>query len=355
VRRTLEGLIVGLVVEGVRVVRRDVIATARDPAGGFARNRSERSTLRDVRPSRVTKDELLVGAVVDRIERRGKRLAIIGADGRALDVHLGMTGMVCVVPARGVLPEHAHVVWTLGEKRKAESTKLKSGGEAPLPVACGDHPPPAPRGEGGSVARGREQGEGVRMVFRDPRRFGGVWTCSSVQDLRERRWGSLGPDALAVTAAELGAALRGSQRGIKAVLLDQTVIAGVGNIYADESLFGARIHPEAVAGELGDAAVARLAEEIRAVLGAAVEAGGSTIRDYAGPEGAEGSYQDRHRVYGKAGQPCPRCRGGVLVGSMVAQRTTTFCPRCQGVLPHRVPTARGHVRRGLGGSGNSSS
>jgi formamidopyrimidine-DNA glycosylase len=337
VRRSLEALVVGRVVESVRVVRRDVIATARDPAGGFARNRSERSTLRGVRPSRVTRHELLAGAVIDRVERRGKRMAIIGADGRALDVHLGMTGMVCVVPARGVLPDHAHVVWTMGIRHQAPGTRHQSKGDTPhlSPKTVTSSPP---RGEAGEAER-------VRMVFRDPRRFGGVWTCSSVQDLLERRWGSLGPDALTVTAAELGAGLEGSHRGIKAALLDQTVIAGVGNIYADESLFGAGIHPEAIAGSLDGGAIARLAEEIRAVLGAAVEAGGSTIRDYAGPDGAEGSYQDRHRVYGKAGQPCPRCRGGVLMGAVVAQRTTTFCPRCQGVLPHRVPTARGHVRR----------
>jgi formamidopyrimidine-DNA glycosylase len=131
VRRSLEALVVGRVVESVRVVRRDVIATARDPAGGFARNRSERSTLRDVRPSRVTKDELLAGAVIDRVERRGKRMAIIGADGRALDVHLGMTGMVCVVPARGVLPEHAHVVWTMGIRHQAPGTRHQSKGDTP--------------------------------------------------------------------------------------------------------------------------------------------------------------------------------------------------------------------------------
>jgi formamidopyrimidine-DNA glycosylase len=194
----------------------------------------------------------------------------------------------------------------------------------------------------------------MRLVFRDARRFGGVWTCGSIEDLRARRWGSLGPDALTIDDTVLAERVRGIRRAIKAVVLDQSVVAGVGNIYADESLFGAGIHPQEIAGDLREAAIARLGAQIRGVLGAAVEAGGSTIRDFAGPDGASGSYQERHAVYGRAGEPCVRC-GETLMGITVAQRTTTFCPRCQGIGPHRVPTGSGHARVRAAGSFRKSS
>jgi len=328
VRRTLESIVVGRTVERVRIVRRDVIATPRDPAGGFARNRSDRSARRDATPSRVTGADLLVGTAIERIDRLGKRLAIIGANGLVLDVHLGMTGMVCVVPARGALPDHAHVVWMIA---------AREANDAPHPGEDADPPP-----QGGREAA-RINNEAARMVFRDPRRFGGVWTCGSIDDLRARRWGELGPDALEIDAADLAERVRGSRRAIKAALLDQSVIAGVGNIYADEALFDAGIHPEAPADGLTRAHLARLAEAIREVLERSIDAGGSTIRDFANPEGAAGSYQDHHAVYGRGGKPCVRCRAS-LVSTTVAQRTTTFCPRCQGIGPHRVPTASGHVR-----------
>ena len=328
VRRTLEGLIVGRVVERVRIVRRDVIATARDPAGGFARNRSERSAKRGVAPSRVTGAELLVGTRIERIERIGKRMAIIGANGRALDVHLGMTGMVCVVAARGALPDHSHIVWTIAAPEMFD---------APHPGEDADPPP-----QGGREAE-RIDPRSFRLVFRDPRRFGGVWTCGSIDDLRERRWGELGPDALTVTDAQLRARVAGSHRAIKAVVLDQSVVAGVGNIYADEALFEAGVHPESLADGLDGEAIDRLCAAIRGVLARAVDAGGSTIRDFAGPAGEAGSYQENHAVYGRAGERCVRC-AETLRGIVVAQRTTTFCPRCQGIGPHRVPTGTGHAR-----------
>lgn len=337
VRRVVEARVVGRVVERVRIVRRDVIATARDPAGGFARNRSARSGQRDARPSRVTMRDLLAGCEIVRVMRRGKRLGIVGrdvedGDERALDVHLGMTGMVCVDSARGVLPKHAHVVWGLkrhqasGTGHQAErvsstphlspKTVTTRHGESSVATSL-------PRGEAGELGA-------VRMVFRDARRFGGIWTCASVEDLLSRRWGSLGPDALGVTDAELGAAMAGSARAVKAVLLDQGAIAGVGNIYADEALFAAGVHPTREAGGLTGREVARVAAEVRRVLAEAVEGGGSTIRDFAGPEGASGSYQGRHAVYGRGGERCARCGRTRLAEITVAQRTTVYCPVCQG-------------------------
>lgn len=290
--------------------------------------------------------ELLGGCEIVRVMRRGKRLGIVGRDveggdgggERALDVHLGMTGMVEVVGADGALPKHAHVVWGLGEKRNAGNGKQRSGEEEGA-VAFGDRNRLGPRHIGEEKAEkthplervGFEaRGTGVRMVFRDARRFGGIWTCASVEDLVERRWGSLGPDALGVTAAELGGAMAGSARAVKAVLLDQASVAGVGNIYADEALFAARVHPEREAGGLTGREVARVAEAVRRVLAEAVEGGGSTIRDFAGPEGVGGSYQGRHAVYGRGGERCPGCKKTALAEITVAQRTTVYCPLCQG-------------------------
>ena len=238
VRRSLESRIVGCTVDRVRILRRDVIATPRDPAGGFARNRSDRAAARGAKPSRLTSSAMLGGATIDRLDRRGKRLAIIAADGRALDVHLGMTGAVMMLGPDEPLPDHTHILWTLGTSRGSHRASH-------------------------------------RMVFRDPRRFGGVWTCASVEDLISRRWATLGPDALTITAAELGARLAGSHRAIKAALLDQSVLAGVGNIYTDEALFRARIHPEADSSALSAPAIEQLAEAIRGILISAVAAGGS--------------------------------------------------------------------------------
>ena len=322
VRRSLESRIVGCTVDRVRILRRDVIATPRDPAGGFARNRSARAAERDTKPTRLTSAAMLAGATIDRLDRRGKRLAIIATDGRALDVHLGMTGAVMMVGADDALPNHTHILWTMGTTGRHRATGIR-------------HQTEKSRSE-----------DGLRLVFRDPRRFGGVWTCASVEDLVSRRWSGLGPDALTITASELGEGLAGSRRAIKAALLDQAVLAGVGNIYADEALFLARIHPEAISSELSDPAIEALAAAIREILVAAVAAGGSTIRDFAMPDGSAGSYQSRHAVYGRAGQPCPRCRREMLVGLTVAQRSTTICPRCQGGDPHRVPRKSGQVPKG---------
>jgi formamidopyrimidine-DNA glycosylase len=138
----------------------------------------------------------------------------------------------------------------------------------------------------------------------------------------------LGPDALEVSGERLFERTRGSARAIKAGLLDQRVLAGVGNIYADESLFLAGIAPRRRAERLSREQCERLAACVRGVLAVAIEAGGSTLRDYVDADGRAGASQFAHRVYGRGGQACVAC-GRVLRSAVVGQRTTVWCGGCQ--------------------------
>lgn len=284
VRRGLARAIMGRRVEFARLLRRDVLRT-RQPPGATA---------------------LLVGGTVRDLLRHGKHLAVVVDDGRSLGVHLGMTGQLLAtrLGEPTTTRNHAHARWVFDD--------------------------------------------GTTLVFRDPRRFGGLWSYSTLDALRAERWAALGPDALRVTTRHLASALAAARRPVKAALLDQTILAGVGNIYADEALFRANIHPARSAASLSTTEVERLTESIRAVLREAVRAGGSTIRDYAGSDGSPGRQQERHLVYGRGGQPCVRC-GTPLTTSLVAQRTTVACRTCQRLptsYPHRsatcLPSAKVH-------------
>ncbi|QLA16051.1 bifunctional DNA-formamidopyrimidine glycosylase/DNA-(apurinic or apyrimidinic site) lyase [Desulfolutivibrio sulfoxidireducens] len=169
--------------------------------------------------------------------------------------------------------------------------------------------------------------DGTALFFQDQRRFG---TCRLLTDLAAWPFfAALGPEPLEMSFAQFDARLGQRSARIKALLLDQTVIAGIGNIYADESLFLAGIRPDAKARDISPARREKLLAVLRATLVRAIEAGGSTIRDYRTPEGLEGGFQNDFQVYGRGGQPCPRCRTPLSV-TRVAGRTSTFCPRCQG-------------------------
>ena len=273
----------------VECVRRSLVATVvgrRITAATLRR----RDVLTVVGTRRAAPAALLEGAAIDRVERLGKHLAIIADDGRVLEVHLGMTGQVLVVENHaGVVHTHVHAVWMLDAER---------GG---------------PR---------------LAMLFRDPRRFGGLWALPTYEALREQRWQSLGPDALEITSEHLSRCLARTRRAVKAALLDQGVLAGIGNIYADEALYLAGIHPGTPGVRVGAAAASRLAAAIRQVLREAIAGGGSTLRDYLDPAGTPGSYQLSRRVYGRQGEPCPTC-GQRLKHTRIGGRTTTFCARCQ--------------------------
>ncbi|MCC6661860.1 MAG: bifunctional DNA-formamidopyrimidine glycosylase/DNA-(apurinic or apyrimidinic site) lyase [Phycisphaerales bacterium] len=275
VRRGLLRIMVGQRVERACLVRTDFCVTEH---GGPPRPQ-----------------ELLQGAVVTDVVRHGKQLAIVADSGRVLRLHLGMSGQVRGASGLDLATlTHVHAWWRLGR-------------------------PAAPR---------RTPGHPGLVLFRDPRRFGGLWTHASMDAVRAGPWAALGPDALSVTTPQMARGLAGSRRAVKAALLDQAVLAGVGNIYADEALFRARIAPARQSGRLTATEVVRLATSIRAVLRHAIAARGSTLRDYVDAEGKPGRSQLRHLVYGRAGMPCPGC-GRRLTSREIAQRTTVFCTHCQ--------------------------
>jgi formamidopyrimidine-DNA glycosylase len=253
-----------------------------------------------VRGSWMTARQLLDDARIERLERHGKQLAIVARDGRTLVVQLGMSGQLIAGDCDAT---HRHVTW--------------------------------------EAVRGRLR---VPMTFRDPRRFGGLSGWPSFDAVR-RAWDEeLGPDALDIDAGRLRTALVG-RRSVKAALLDQRSVAGVGNIYADESLHRAGIDPRMRCTRLRDHDVDALAREIRHVLGRAVVRGGSTLRDHRSATGSRGDAQQEHAAYGRGGLPCLRC-GTVIRECSLAGRTTCWCPACQ-PLVHRPParTARTSVRR----------
>lgn len=278
-RRSLEPVLLGRTVVKPTLHRRDIAVMPADPQGGFSRSSS------DAQPVRITRRDLLQDALIDRLERKGKQLAIIATDGRSICVHLGMTGGLFHLPpsSRSVKHDHVHATWRLDD--------------------------------------------GSRLLFRDPRRFGGLWLYPTPESLEER-WRKLGPDALNIKTYALAAALQSRKVPIKAALLDQRVLAGVGNIYADESLFRARIRPGRPAQSLCASEIRCLASSIRAILRQAIKAGGSSISDYRDAQGRPGRQQNQHTVYGRGGKPCVLCRNPLLT-EVIAQRTTVSCTRCQ--------------------------
>ncbi len=170
--------------------------------------------------------------------------------------------------------------------------------------------------------------DGNRLFFDDARKFGYVRALSHVDLATWDFWRSLGPEPLEIDAPDFAGLFRGRRGRIKALLLDQTVIAGIGNIYADESLFRASIRPDAQAGELSPDRLRVLHGHLVDVLRESIAECGSSIRDYRGAHGDAGAFQNRFRVYGRSGQPCVAC-GRTLTTGKVAGRTTVYCERCQ--------------------------
>lgn len=169
------------------------------------------------------------------------------------------------------------------------------------------------------------------LRLHDPRRFGAVvWSPSRDLDPAARLLAGLGVEPLEpeFTAAHLHARLRGRRVAIKQALLAGDAVVGVGNIYCSEALFAAAIDPRTPAGRLSLARCARLVQAVRGVLDRAVQAGGSTLRDFHDAHGQGGAFQDQAQVYGRAGQPCTRC-GGTVRRWVQGQRASYFCPGCQ--------------------------
>jgi formamidopyrimidine-DNA glycosylase len=213
------------------------------------------------------------------IERRGKRIVFTLDDGNRLYIHLGMSGRLTVESTSAPVMPHTHLIVDVGDRRQ--------------------------------------------LRFRDPRRFGGIWWLG-----REDFNGQIGPEPLGLRTATLARRLSKTTRAIKNALLDQRVVAGLGNIYVDESLFAARIHPLTPARALIPTQIARLNRAIKATLKRAIRHRGSTLRDYVDADGAAGKFQSLHRVYAREGRPCIACRSPIE-RIVLGGRSTHFCPVCQ--------------------------
>jgi formamidopyrimidine-DNA glycosylase len=177
------------------------------------------------------------------------------------------------------------------------------------------------------------------LRFYDPRRFGRVALGRREELSRCCGLGSLGLEPLEGSAAEIARALGARAKRLKALLLEQTAVAGLGNIYADEALWRSRLHPERVASTLSAAEALDLARHIRRVLGEAVRHRGSSVDDYVDGSGRPGSFQNCLRVYGREGLPCKRC-GAKIVRLQIAGRSTHICPQCQRRRPEALTRRR---------------
>lgn len=170
---------------------------------------------------------------------------------------------------------------------------------------------------------------GMVLRFRDPRRFGAMlWSPADV--ICHKLLARLGPEPLtnAFNGNLLYKKTRGRSASIKEVLMNSRIVAGVGNIYANEALFRAGINPTTAAGRLGITRCERLAQAVKEILGLAIEAGGSSLRDYVGSDGNPGYFQQQYWVYGRTGQPCRKC-GTNIRQIRQGQRSSFYCPRCQ--------------------------
>ena len=270
------------VLEGARILRAD----------------QNRPDLRFPFPERFA--QRLTGARVEAVERRAKYLLSRMDTGETWVTHLGMTGRFLV--ERGI--------------------ELEAPGRF-------THAAPA---ETRHAHMALETDRGARVTFFDARRFGYMGLIPTAELERHPWFAALGPEPLGpdFTASHLLAAFEGRSQAVKTLLLDQRIVAGLGNIYVCEALHRARISPSRAAGKVSRAAVERLVVDVRAILEAAITAGGSTLRDYAQTDGLSGLFQHSWSVYGREDEPCAResC-AGVVDRVVQGGRSTFFCPRCQ--------------------------
>ncbi|HEV2415211.1 MAG TPA: bifunctional DNA-formamidopyrimidine glycosylase/DNA-(apurinic or apyrimidinic site) lyase [Candidatus Dormibacteraeota bacterium] len=231
------------------------------------------------------KDEI-AGQRIEKLSRRGKYIQFHLSGDLLLVVHLGMTGQLRILDAAAPLEKHTHAVFLLDDGRQ--------------------------------------------LRYRDPRRFGRLLLGTESTLLDARKLPRLGPEPIDPEFApdELYRRLHKRHAPLKAVLLDQKAIAGVGNIYADESLHRARLRPDRVAATVGRKSAARLHESLRESLQLAIANRGSSVDTYRDAWGELGGQQEKLLVYGRAGEPCFTC-GRPLRAVRIAGRTTVFCTRCQ--------------------------
>lgn len=223
----------------------------------------------------------VVGNKLLAVERRAKYLLFRFASGSAL-IHLGMSGSLRLADPRSPRRTHDHLEWKFSN--------------------------------------------GALLRYHDPRRFG----CCLWSDGDHPQLAALGPEPLSgeFDGERLWRRSRGRKVAVKPFIMDNATVVGVGNIYASEALFSAGIRPDRAAGSIGRQRYLRLAEEIKKVLTAAIEQGGTTLRDFVNGNGEPGYFAQQLSVYGRGGEPCLSCAGG-LSELRLGQRSTVFCKRCQ--------------------------
>jgi len=226
----------------------------------------------------------VTGRKVAALRRRGKWIIIDLDNDSHLLAHLGMTGRFTVEPPEAKTGAHTHLIFTLDS--------------------------------------------GAQLRFRDVRRFGSVRHCATSTELERELASKLGPEPWELTPDRWLASLKATSRCLKAVLLDQHIVAGVGNIYADEALFAARLAPRQRGRRTSPEQAEQLRLAIVAVLDRAIAARGTTFRDYVGGNGQAGGFQHALAVYGRASEACREC-GNEIRLTRLAGRSTHYCPNCQ--------------------------
>jgi len=239
-------------------------------------------------------ESALEGRRVARTQRRGKYILVFLDNGEGFSLHLGMSGRVLIIEdGASYLPQkHDHILWHMAD--------------------------------------------GTGIVFSDPRRFGMAFLIGEDSWQSHKAFAAMGPEPLGndFHASYMQKALNGRRSAIKTALLDQRLVTGIGNIYACEALHMAGIHPQRAAGDLNESECESLIRAVRNVLKAAIESGGSTLRDYQHTDGGLGYFQHSFAVYGREGEPCRQChcsgRAGRAIKRIVqAGRSTFFCDICQ--------------------------
>jgi formamidopyrimidine-DNA glycosylase len=244
----------------------------------------------------------LSGRMTEGLTRHGKYLLARLDSGATLLLHLGMTGQL--------FGEGATSPRLLRAQARRESAAPAAG------FSPDEH----------THLQLEFADRGPRVFFRDVRKFGKVLLIAAGKS--DSRLEKLGVDALVATGASLFEAARARKIPIKSLLLDQSVIAGIGNIYADEALFMAGVSPKRAAHRVDRESCAAIVAAAQTVMRRSIETGGSSISDYVNPDGSDGGYQKERRVYGREDEPCPAC-GTLIRRFVIAQRSSHFCPDCQ--------------------------
>ena len=262
-----------------------IVCGLRDRLIGLVFSKVEVGLEKSIQGSKKSFSDSLRGKEIVRAERQGKNIIFHLSDGVALRVHLRMTGRLRFVPSQAPPEKHTHVTFSF-------------------------------------------QGQLSQLRFVDQRQFGRLSVERKERGDKLKSLADLGPEPFDIAAKEFIRRTRLKHRAIKPLLLDQRFLAGVGNIYADEALHRARIHPRRRADSLGEEALVRLYHSLRRILREAIQAGGTSVRTYVDASGSTGAFQHSLRVYGREGKRCRFC-GSSIVRERVGGRGTFFCPRCQ--------------------------